>query len=107
MAKYSVIALDMNQVLASPTAIDAQPGQTSSGFVGSPVDYITILSVPAGATFNLHIGQGGQPIPITGPIGFLICPEEVGGIYVTIPAAVAGFAEIVLSFSEGSVAGVQ
>ncbi len=101
MAAYKVVFLDTAAVL-DHAPID---GPNGNGFLGSQIDYITVLQVPVGANVLLHIGQTGDGIPLTVPIPFDICPPETTGIKFSVPVAGAGLVVLLVSFLEGSVAG--
>jgi len=96
---YQVVTID------TAAASNRQPidGPTGSGFKNAEIDYVTVLQVPVGANVALHIGEVGQPIPLTVPIPFEMCPPETTGIFFSVLTAGAGNVVLLVSFADHSV----
>lgn len=88
---YSVPSLDL------ATARDAFPVVTA----GIPVDSITVLALPGGATISARLGPNKAPIPllINGQT-LNICPAADEGIFIDNPIG-AGVVVLLISLGGG------
>jgi hypothetical protein len=95
---YKRLAIDTSVLVTTPKGIDLQ-----NGFRNANVESVAVLSVPAGAVFNLHFSQQGDAWDILGaPWSWSLCGQERNdGIFFTNLVAGAGFVIIEVSFASG------
>lgn len=97
MADYNVKSVDLTQANAAPGLLISDANK--------PVDGVTVLQLPAGASVSLAFGENRDPVPLLNQgMAFELCPPEDKGVRVVNPVAGAG--SLVLLISYGGVTAV-
>lgn len=95
MANYRIIDVDLT------AARTRRPIDGGNGLRDTSVDNISVLTYPAGAIVQLHLGESGQGIDITQALQNIEQICEDGGIFVTNPAQPGVIVRVMLSFGGG------
>lgn len=73
---------------------------------GSPITGVLLLSVPAGTVGNLHVGPGGDPMPLTQGLELDtdVCNPMSQGLFIDNPAQAGVSIQLIVTFGGASVA---
>lgn len=95
--RYSTIARNLATARTSPEELVP---------VGTEIDNVTVVGLPAGAVANLHFGTGAEPVPVTQGQSWDTNEEVDGclvplteGLYLSNPAG-AGQVVVVVSYGK-------
>jgi hypothetical protein len=78
----------------TPAPIDG-----GNGLRGTGIGFVTVLSIPPGAVFNLHFGQQANAWDVLAPTALRVCGEEqMLGLFYSNPAG-AGLVILEVSYA--------
>lgn len=87
---YAIVTINLATATLNPQELDTSRGKRLAA--------VSIRTLPTGQVMQLQFGLSGQLFTVVAGDAFEVCPPDVDGLYLTVPAGGSGTATIMLSY---------